>query len=50
MGNVVVKLENVRKKIGRTEFTFTTSLLLVVAYFAVLLVASSVLFQKRDVL
>ncbi|KFN01697.1 ABC-2 transporter family protein [Bacillus clarus] len=33
-----------------TEFTFTTSLLLVVAYFAVLLVASSVLFQKRDVL
>ncbi|UYX53816.1 ABC transporter permease [Bacillus thuringiensis] len=33
-----------------TEFTFTTSVLLVVAYFAVLLVASSVLFQKRDVL
>ncbi|PGV64254.1 ABC transporter permease [Bacillus cereus] len=33
-----------------TEFTFTTSLLLVVVYFAVLLVASSVLFQKRDVL
>ncbi|PFD41570.1 ABC transporter permease [Bacillus cereus] len=33
-----------------TEFTFTTSLLLVFAYFAVLLVASSVLFQKRDVL
>ncbi|MED1408770.1 MULTISPECIES: ABC transporter permease [Bacillus] len=33
-----------------TEFTFTTSLLLVVAYFAVLLVASTVLFQKRDVL
>ncbi|MGE7872297.1 ABC transporter permease [Bacillus paramycoides] len=33
-----------------TEFTFTTSLLLVVAYFAVLLVASNVLFQKRDVL
>ncbi|HDR8061568.1 ABC transporter permease [Bacillus thuringiensis] len=33
-----------------TEFTFTTSLLLVVAYFVVLLVASSALFQKRDVL
>ncbi|HDR8182284.1 TPA: ABC transporter permease [Bacillus thuringiensis] len=33
-----------------TEFTFTTSLLLVAAYFVVLLVASSVLFQKRDVL
>ncbi|MGN4557324.1 ABC transporter permease [Bacillus cereus group sp. MYBK5-2] len=33
-----------------TEFTFTTSLLLVVAYFVVLLVASSTLFQKRDVL
>lgn len=33
-----------------TEFTFTTSLLLVLAYFVVLLVASSVLFQKRDVL
>ncbi|MGG5736589.1 MULTISPECIES: ABC transporter permease [Bacillus cereus group] len=33
-----------------TEFTFTTSVLLVIAYFAVLLVASSVLFQKRDVL
>ncbi|PFU39842.1 ABC transporter permease [Bacillus cereus] len=33
-----------------TEFTFTTSFLLVAAYFAVLLVASSVLFQKRDVL
>ncbi|MDR4985573.1 ABC transporter permease [Bacillus cereus] len=33
-----------------TEFTFITSLLLVIAYFAVLLVASSVLFQKRDVL
>ena len=33
-----------------TEFTFTTSLLLVVAYFAVLLLVSSVLFQKRDVL
>ncbi|MBJ8074180.1 ABC transporter permease [Bacillus toyonensis] len=32
------------------EFTFTTSLLLLAAYFAVLLVASSVLFQKRDVL
>ncbi|MED3037662.1 ABC transporter permease [Bacillus thuringiensis] len=33
-----------------TEFTFTTSLLLVAAYFVVLLVASSALFQKRDVL
>ncbi|HDR6316030.1 TPA: ABC transporter permease [Bacillus thuringiensis] len=33
-----------------TEFTFTTSLLLVAAYFVVLLVASSVLFQKRDIL
>ncbi|PGO34049.1 ABC transporter permease [Bacillus cereus] len=33
-----------------TEFTFITSFLLVAAYFAVLLVASSVLFQKRDVL
>ncbi|MBO1624301.1 ABC transporter permease [Bacillus arachidis] len=33
-----------------TEFTFTTSLLLVLAYFVVLLVSSSVLFQKRDVL
>ncbi|MDM5153987.1 ABC transporter permease [Bacillus sp. DX1.1] len=33
-----------------TEFNFTTSLLLVIAYFAVLLVASSALFQKRDVL
>ncbi|OUA55433.1 ABC transporter permease [Bacillus thuringiensis] len=33
-----------------TEFTFTTSLLLVAAYFIVLLVASSALFQKRDVL
>ncbi|PEE44476.1 ABC transporter permease [Bacillus pseudomycoides] len=32
------------------EFNFTTSLLLVLAYFIVLLVASSVLFQKRDVL
>ncbi|MFB5558270.1 ABC transporter permease [Bacillus cereus] len=32
------------------EFTFTTSLLLVAAYFVVLLVASSALFQKRDVL
>ena len=29
-----------------TEFTFTTSLLLVVAYFVVLLVASSALFQN----
>ncbi|AOY14910.1 ABC transporter permease [Bacillus sp. ABP14] len=33
-----------------TEFTFTTSLLLVAVYFVVLLVASSALFQKRDVL
>ncbi|MCI0764883.1 ABC transporter permease [Bacillus sp. TL12] len=33
-----------------TEFTFTTSLLLVLAYFVVLLISSSVLFQKRDVL
>ncbi|MED2777957.1 ABC transporter permease [Bacillus thuringiensis] len=33
-----------------SEFTFTTSLLLVMAYFVVLLVASSLLFQKRDVL
>ncbi|MGG3520161.1 ABC transporter permease [Bacillus pseudomycoides] len=33
-----------------TEFNFTTSLLLVLAYFVVLLVASSALFQKRDVL
>ncbi|MBC6975705.1 ABC transporter permease [Bacillus sp. Xin] len=32
------------------EFNFTTSLLLVLAYFVVLLVTSSVLFQKRDVL
>ncbi|WP_243521248.1 ABC transporter permease [Bacillus pseudomycoides] len=32
------------------EFNFTTSLLLVLAYFVVLLAASSVLFQKRDVL
>ncbi|PEF71644.1 ABC transporter permease [Bacillus cereus] len=32
------------------EFTFTTSLLLVAAYFVVLLVVSSILFQKRDVL
>ena len=29
-----------------TEFTFTTSLLLVAAYFVVLLVASSALFQN----
>lgn len=33
-----------------TEFTFTTSLLLVIAYIIVLLIASSALFQKRDVL
>ncbi|WP_459500973.1 ABC transporter permease [Bacillus sp. C1] len=33
-----------------TEFTFTTSLLLVLTYVVVLLIASSVLFQKRDVL
>lgn len=33
-----------------TEFTFTTSLLLVAAYFVVLLVVSGALFQKRDVL
>ncbi|PGS77372.1 ABC transporter permease [Bacillus cereus] len=32
------------------EFTFTTSFLLVIVYFAVLLVASSLLFQKRDIL
>lgn len=33
-----------------TEFTFTTSLLLVITYIVVLLIASSALFQKRDVL
>ncbi|SFI94625.1 MULTISPECIES: ABC transporter permease [unclassified Bacillus (in: firmicutes)] len=33
-----------------SEFSFTTSLLFVLAHFAVLLVASSALFQKRDVL
>ncbi|MEK4500031.1 ABC transporter permease [Bacillus sp. FSL R12-0069] len=32
-----------------TDFNFTTSLLLVVVYFAILLVASSILFEKRDV-
>ncbi|WP_410981859.1 ABC transporter permease [Bacillus cereus] len=32
------------------EFSFATSLLLVIVYFVVLLVASSALFQKRDVL
>ncbi|WP_242142520.1 MULTISPECIES: ABC transporter permease [unclassified Bacillus cereus group] len=31
-------------------FTFTTSLLVVIVYFAILLIVSSVLFQKRDVL
>ncbi|MEH7152127.1 ABC transporter permease [Bacillus thuringiensis] len=33
-----------------SEFTFATSFLLVIAYFVVLLLASSLLFQKRDVL
>ncbi|WP_242217059.1 ABC transporter permease [Bacillus cereus group sp. BfR-BA-01380] len=33
-----------------SEFSFTTSLLFVLAHFAVLLIASSALFQKRDVL
>ncbi|MGF9965017.1 ABC transporter permease [Bacillus rhizoplanae] len=33
-----------------SEFSFTTSLLFVLAHFVVLLVASSALFQKRDVL
>ncbi|MCM3734756.1 ABC transporter permease [Bacillus cytotoxicus] len=33
-----------------TEFSFTTSLLFVLAHFVILLVASSALFQKRDVL
>ncbi|MCM3738214.1 ABC transporter permease [Bacillus cytotoxicus] len=33
-----------------SEFTFTTSLLFVLAHFVVLLVISSALFQKRDVL
>ncbi|MED2766053.1 ABC transporter permease [Bacillus thuringiensis] len=32
------------------EFTFITSFLLIIVYFAVLLIASSRLFQKRDVL
>ncbi|OQR54837.1 ABC transporter permease [Bacillus sp. CDB3] len=32
-----------------TDFNFTTSLLLVMVYFAILLVASSILFEKRDV-
>ncbi|EOW9526800.1 ABC transporter permease [Bacillus cytotoxicus] len=31
-------------------FTFTTSLLIVITYFAILLIVSSALFQKRDVL
>lgn len=33
-----------------TQFDFTTSLLFVFAHFAVLLIASGILFQKRDVL
>jgi ABC-2 type transport system permease protein len=33
-----------------SEFTFTTSSLFILACFAVLLIVSSVMFQKRDVL